>query len=153
MIPPISKTVDLQQMKLLRSLFLSSSRTSYFYKMLIDKQYRTPQRHSLMGRTLSRVFSTCRDISFVRYMCCDEYSRTVERSMKKLPMDNGVTDSIRQMLVIFNDYSRNVVNFSPTGAITHTPLSAPPRPSPPPPPFRKSCIRACNTLRSRPSVW
>ena len=32
---------------------------------------------------------------------CDEYSRTVERSMKKFPMDNGVIDSIRQMLVIF----------------------------------------------------
>ena len=30
--------------------------------------------------------------------------------MKKFPIDNGVTDSIRQMLVIFNDYSRNVVN-------------------------------------------
>ena len=90
-----------------------------------------------MGRTLSRVFSTCRDISFVRYMCCDEYSRTVERSMKKFPMDNGVTDSIRQMLVIFNDYSRNVVNFSPTGAITH-PLAAPhPGLPPPPPPLQK----------------
>ena len=35
-------------------------------------------------------------------------------------------------------------NFSPTGAITPPPLSGPPWPShtPPPPPFRKSCIRA-----------
>ena len=51
-IPPISKTVDLQQMKLLKSMFLSSLRTSYFYKMLIDKHYRTPQpdRKDLVAR-------------------------------------------------------------------------------------------------------
>ena len=67
-IPLISKTVDLQQMKLLRSMFLSSSRTSYFYNMLIDKHYRTPQPDGkdLVARVQD--ICQCRDISFVRYV-------------------------------------------------------------------------------------
>ena len=42
-------------------------------------------------------------------------------------------------------------NFSPTGAIT--PDHPPPLWPSPPPPFRKSCIRACVPYRNVPRLW
>ena len=100
----ISNCVESQQLKLLKSMLLSTSKSKPFYTHLLS-QYLSGAH---MGNTLlSRVANTCREynVSIISVLCNEGTHKSVIRSLKMFPESNGVTDSIRGLLVNNNNNS------------------------------------------------
>ena len=89
-------------MDLIRSFFKDSSRARSFYLHILNMTVSGEMKGHV--DLLTRVKSICahKDISFLKYIIDEKYARQCRSKMKNSFADDGVVDSVRQMLY-FND--------------------------------------------------
>ena len=94
--------MEIQQLSLFRSMLLSSSRTALFYKTFWYHQI-TSCRKDLV----TRIRHTCQkyDISLVKFVCNDKYGLAVKQKIKKYPVNDGVVDSVKQLVSFRSVYN------------------------------------------------
>ena len=106
----ITTSIEIQELCLLKSMFLSKSRTRYFYKNLLQEHL----NGSIPGQKdlLSRVNITClkHNISLVRYLCDADYARLQKHLVTRFPINDGVIDSVRHLLNFKNPHSKIMLN-------------------------------------------
>ena len=106
----ISTTVEIQQLALFRTMLLSSSRTGVFYKTIL--------KENLLGISSCRkdlvthIRHTCQkhDVSLVRFLCDDKYGLAVKRQIKAFPVNDGVIDSVKQLVSFRSMYNTQMLN-------------------------------------------
>ena len=67
---------------------------------------------SSKNNLIHRASSTCNkyDISFVKYIMDDEYATLNRKRLKRFPTNDGIGDSVRQLLLSKDPYDRIVLN-------------------------------------------
>ena len=101
-IPRISTSVEIQELVLFRSMFLSTSRTSQFYHFLLSRYF---NGYTLSPKCLlSRVLRSCDKygLSVIKLICDGKYVSSQKRVMKSFVRNDGVVDTIRFLLCDLN---------------------------------------------------
>jgi hypothetical protein len=107
-IPRIRNSIYMQEIKLLRDMIVSLSRSREFYKYVLYLHFRGA--HLSHKSLVSRVVQTCanNNISLVKAICEKNYLRSVKYLFTQYTC-NGVTDSLRYLLHNFNDDSLHMM--------------------------------------------
>ena len=110
-IKKIESTIEIRSLDLIRSILCNSSRARPFYSHVLNQHI----CGKLNGHTdlIARVKVTCKkyDISFMKYIFDTSYSQSVRNDLKKMyTVEDGVTDSVRQLLLRHDPYSRVLLN-------------------------------------------
>ena len=103
-IPRIKSTIQLQEMSLLRTMILSSSRSQKFYKYMLSLHMNgTPVSQKCL---VARVAQTCahNKLSLVNTICDKSYTQRHKSRFTTYKSD-GLIDSIRYLLRNFNQES------------------------------------------------
>jgi hypothetical protein len=107
----IESTMEISSLDLIRSVFHNSSRARSFYMYLLNMHSCGHlKNHSDL---VSRAHKICNkyDVSFIRYVFDKSYSSHVRTNMKKrYDAPDGITDSVRQLLLRNDPYNRYVLN-------------------------------------------
>ena len=109
-ISKIANTPELQELSLLKTMFISSARTQHFYRQLLHEHncgINNPSHKDL----ISRVNVTCHKygLSLVKYLCDDVYAAKHRHSMKRYSTD-GLVGSVKYMLSAASHFNRQLLN-------------------------------------------
>ena len=107
----IETTLDIGYLELIRSIFKSKSRATAFYTHLMNLHVcgKLYSQNNLLCRT--RNVCAKYDISFVKYIVDDKYALLSQRNLKYcFPTNDGLNDSVRQLLLSNDPYDRTVLN-------------------------------------------
>ena len=107
----IETTMDISTLDLVRSMLCNNSRARLFYMYIMNMQI----CGKLAGHTnlLSRVQETCMkyNVSFLRYVLDKSYANKVKSDIRKQYCEpDGLTDSVRQLLISRDPYDRRLLN-------------------------------------------
>ena len=107
----IETTLEISSLDLIRSIFCNTSRAKSFYSYLLNMHV----CGKLTGHTdlVARVKETCakHDVSFLKYLLDDCYASNIRREMKKCyNVENGLSDSVRQLMLSHDPYDKYVLN-------------------------------------------
>lgn len=108
----IESTVDTANLELLRSVFSNKSRARCFYLFLLNKMYCNRQSSSHFG-LLHRVRTICSkySINFLQYIFDGSYSSRIRGDIKRSSLSSdGLSDSVRQLLLSYDPYDKVVLN-------------------------------------------
>ena len=61
---------------------------------------------------VTRIRHTCQkyDISLVKFLCNDKYGLAVKQKIKKFPVNDGVVDSVKQLVSFRSVYNTQILN-------------------------------------------
>ena len=106
----ILQTHEISSLDLMKSIFCNKSRARSFYLHLLNMHY----RGKLKGHTdlISRCNRICvnNGILPLRYIFDKQYSCTMRKNMKTCSGSDGLTDSVRQLLLAKDVHSRCLLN-------------------------------------------
>ena len=108
-IKPISHTIQILSLDLLRTCILSNSKTKEFYSHL----YQIRQTKSVRKTLISRVhtFATNKNIDVIKYIFINEYRTSVKKMLSAHTTNghNGMVDSIRYLLKSYNPVNCDII--------------------------------------------
>ena len=106
----IETTLHASRLELIRNMLKSSSRARSFYMYLLNLH--VCDELSSHNNLISRTSQACDryNISFIRYVLDDNYSKSSQRKIKAFPENDGVVDSVRQLLLNKDPYNTMVLN-------------------------------------------
>ena len=104
-ISKITKLKDIYSLDLMKQMFLSESRAKQFYCDIMNKNAYDNQYNNLVSRT--RMICNANGISFIKYMFHDEYQKDSRKRLKTVYTD-GLTDSVKSLLINYNCYNKHV---------------------------------------------
>ncbi len=107
----IETTVEISSLDLIRTIFCNNSRARSFYYHLLNMHV----CGRLDGHTdlIARVKATCfkHDISFLKFIVDKRYCDRIRIDLKKRHnIQDGMADSVRQLLLSHDPYDRYVLN-------------------------------------------
>ena len=101
----VNTLLNAQSISLFKSIMLNDSRSKDFYMHLIRSKFH--------GNTLhNRVLNICGEAGFgslPRIILDDQFTKNCLRRLKRFPVNDGITDSCRTLLVNFGANSRNLL--------------------------------------------
>ena len=109
----IETSLDISCLELLRTVFKVKSRATQFYKHLMNVYICDNKTSSRCSSLIARAHVVCKkhDISFVKYIVDDKYSNIQHLRLKRcFSVNDGLSDTVRQLLLSFNPYDRTVLN-------------------------------------------
>ena len=109
-IPSVGQSIELQELTLFRSMFLSRSRSQRFYKFLLTQRFKGCKLSK--RNILHRILNSCDkyDIAFYDYICTKSYLKGIKRDLKKYTED-GIADSVSYILQTYaSQNDRSLLN-------------------------------------------
>ena len=106
----VENTMEIGSLDLVKSIFNNTSRARSFYTYLLNSL--VCDRLNDGSDLVSRSYRICQkhNVSLIRYIFNDEYSSKVRNDFKKYRVSDGLTDSVRQLLLCNNPFNRHILN-------------------------------------------
>ena len=108
---PVSHTINIQCLDLLRSCLLTESSAHDFYSFILNNAENTQYiKKTVVGRVLS--FTQSENIELLKYCFMDPYRNQTKRTLlsKSYTKDNGLVDSVKYLLYKYNNQNKHLLN-------------------------------------------
>ena len=105
----VDKSVELQTLSLIRTMFTSSSRTQHFYSHLLDQHM---NNESVCKKNLVyRAINICNkyNISFTQTLCDEKYVRG-KNIFNQFTENDGIIDTVRYLARNLDNNNRHLIN-------------------------------------------
>ena len=101
----VAKTIQVQQLSLLRNAIINNSKARTFYMYMI-KRGTTQSDKNLITRCFN--IRKTHHVSLIRYVFDKRYANQCKKQIHSVPQ-NGVTDSVRTLLTNYNQHSKQIL--------------------------------------------
>ena len=101
----IAKTLQVQQLSLLRNAIINNSKERTFY-MYMNKRGTTQNDKNLITRNFN--IRKTHHVSLMRYVFDERYANQCNKQLHSVPQ-NSVTDSVRTLLINYNQHSKQIL--------------------------------------------
>ncbi len=94
-IAKVSTMIETQSINLLKSIMSNNSGARNFYLHMLE--YQSQRQYNSF---ITKIHGICNsnNISMVKFMCDDTYASNVKTNMKMVPINDGLTDSVKMFL-------------------------------------------------------
>ena len=99
----IAKTIQVQQLSLLRNAIINNSKARTFYLYMIKRGTTQSDKNLII-----RCFNIRKIVSLMRYVFNERYANQCTKQMHSVPQ-NGVTDSVRTLLTNYSQHSKQIL--------------------------------------------